>query len=126
MTGNAQYQSSKSAAAYPIADVEGKCDSRADETLFNPCRCLFDGYLLIAEEREQTDLMNTIENKVRLSPDAGKIERFARSYKFGPSDRVEAFYFVPDVQRDQGFCEGAKSGGRTNGQIALVCPPPMV
>jgi hypothetical protein len=77
------------------------------------------------EERQQVGLMNTIESKVRFPPNAGKIERFARVYKFGSPGHVEAFYFVPDGQHDQWFCEEAKSGGRTNGQVVLACPPPV-
>jgi hypothetical protein len=76
------------------------------------------------EKRQQAELMDQIEQKVLLPREAGKIERFARAYKFGSADRVEAFYFVPDGQHDPWFCEGAKKGGRTNGQVALACPSP--
>lgn len=85
-------------------------------------------FLMVAcsspEVRQHTALMQTIENNLRLPQEAGKIEKFGRAYKFGSPNRVEAFYFVPNVQHDDRFCEGAKGGGRTNGQIVLACPPP--
>lgn len=76
------------------------------------------------ETQRRTELMNEIENEVKLPPGSGIIDGFARAYKFASSDRVVAFYFVPDGGHDRWFCEGAKKGGRTNGQIALACPPP--
>jgi len=76
------------------------------------------------EARRQADLMNKIEKEVRLPPGAEAIDSFARAYKFESPDRVVAFYFFPVDQPDQWFCDGAKKGGRTNGQIALACPPP--
>lgn len=76
------------------------------------------------EERQQVELMDAIEKAIRLPPDAGTLARFARVYKFASSDRVIGFYFVPDDEPDEQFCQDTKMGGRTNGQIALACPPP--
>ena len=76
------------------------------------------------EERRQTDLMDRIEKQVQLPSGAGEITRFARAYKFSSQDHVIALYFVPNARPDQAFCDGARGGGPTNGQIALACPPP--
>ena len=74
------------------------------------------------DERRHTNLMNNIEKEIQLPPGAAKISQYARAYKFDSHDRITAFYFIP--QNVDGFCQGAKRGGRTNGQIALACPPP--
>lgn len=68
--------------------------------------------------------MDTIEQGIKLPIGAEQLPRYARAYKFTSPDRVSAFYFIPDDSFDGEFCTVARSGGRTNGQIALLCPPP--
>jgi hypothetical protein len=76
------------------------------------------------EERRRAEIMNAIEKEIQLPQGAGEMTRYARTYKFASPDRVIGFYFVPDKDYDDWFCQGAKKGGATNGQIALACPPP--
>jgi len=76
------------------------------------------------EEHQRAELIGKIEQSIHLPVGAYPLSAYARVYKFSSQDRVTAFYFVPDVKHDQWFCDGAKKGGRTNGQVALACPPP--
>ncbi len=77
-----------------------------------------------AEERQHAELMDVIEQGLELPNGAEQLRRYARTYKFASPNRVEAHYFMPSDSFIDESCKGAKSGGRTNGQIALLCPPP--
>lgn len=68
--------------------------------------------------------MDAIERDIRLPPGARPLKEFARTYKFASPSRVVAFYFIPSKQHDEWFCQMAKKGGPTNGQIVLGCPSP--
>ena len=76
------------------------------------------------EDRQRVELMDRIEHLIQLPVGAYPLNSYARAYKFSSQDQVRAFYFLPDLKYDQWFCDGAKRGGRTNGQVALACPPP--
>lgn len=77
-----------------------------------------------AEQRRHAKLMDAVEQSLKLPNGAEQLPLYARAYKFASPSRVVASYFIPDGSFDGGFCAEAKSGGRTNGQIALLCPPP--
>ncbi len=76
------------------------------------------------EDRRRIELMDAIENRIHLPVGAGPIARFARTYRFAAPDRVVGSYFTPDTAYYRSSCEEARRGGRTNGQVVLLCPPP--
>lgn len=77
------------------------------------------------EVRRHVQIMDDIERTMVLPPGAGNLGRFARAYKLQSSSEVIAFYFVPEADNSQLSCEVAKVGGPANGQLALLCPPPV-
>lgn len=71
---------------------------------------------------EQTVIMDMIERQISLPKGARPLKTYARAYAPSSNERVSALYFRPDASLSS--CAGAKAGGPTNGQIALLCPPP--
>lgn len=69
--------------------------------------------------------MDDIERKVKVPPEAGNLDHFARTYAFVSPDRVWGFYFVPQNNYDSTGCKDArKYEPMYTGGIALFCPPP--
>ena len=57
-----------------------------------------------AEEREHDDLMDRIEQQIRLPERAYNFKRYARYYAFGPNGQVYVEYVVPiDAEQQNGF-----------------------
>jgi len=76
------------------------------------------------QERRQAEIMDRIEQQVKLPTGAEPLERYARTYAFKSRDRVSALYFLPDLANDEG-CRIAKGyGPKSAGAVARLCPPP--
>lgn len=71
---------------------------------------------------EQNAIMDTIERQISLPQGSSPLGSYARVYAPSSEDRVSAVYFRPNASFPS--CSEARAGGPTNGQVALLCPPP--
>jgi hypothetical protein len=76
------------------------------------------------EDRQQADQMRVIEQNIELPAGSEALDRYARVYKSGRSNHIEAVFFIPSENTLDGSCRSSKSYGPSNGQILMLCPPP--
>lgn len=76
------------------------------------------------EQNSRANLAQTIEQNIELPAGSEPLESYARVYKDAGQDRISAVYFIPSNTFIDEVCQSAKSGGPSNGQIAMLCPPP--
>lgn len=76
------------------------------------------------DQTTHADLVQTIEQSIELPAGSEPLESYARVYKSVGRDRISAVYFIPDRMFIDEICQSAKSSGPTNGQLAMLCPPP--